>query len=88
MKCTLERKSTTYSFRATDYSEIQLLHNQCEQERTQILTNFLLALQNPRLAGYMLTGNRSNISGNRWKRSMALPLPESSLASPHNEPVL
>ena len=39
--------------------EIQLLQNQCEQERTQILTNLLLALENPRLAGYMLTGNRS-----------------------------
>ena len=39
--------------------EIQLLQNQCEQERTQILTNLMLALENPRLAGYMLTGNRS-----------------------------
>ena len=40
-------------------TEIQLLQNQCEQERTQILTNLMLALENPRLAGYMLTGNRS-----------------------------
>ena len=39
-------------------TEIQLLQNQCEQERTQILTNLLLALENPRLAGYMLPGNR------------------------------
>ena len=40
-------------------TEIQLLQNQCEQERTQIPTNLILALENPRLAGYMLTGNRS-----------------------------
>ena len=40
-------------------SEIQLVKNQCEQERTQILTILMLSLENPRLAGYMLTGNRS-----------------------------
>ena len=40
-------------------SEIQLLKNQCEQERTQILTILMLSLENPRLAGYMLAGNRS-----------------------------
>ena len=40
-------------------TEIQLLQNQCEQERTQIFTNLMLALENPRLARYMLTGNRS-----------------------------
>ena len=40
-------------------TEKQLLQNQCEQERTQILTNLMLALDNPRLPGYMLTGNRS-----------------------------
>ena len=40
-------------------SEIQLLKNQCEQERTHILTGLMLSLENSRLAGYMLTGNRS-----------------------------
>ena len=40
-------------------SEIQLLKNQCEQERLQIPTILMLSLENPRLAGYMLTGNRS-----------------------------
>ena len=40
-------------------SEIQLLKNQCEQERTQILTFLMLSLENLRPAGYMLTGNRS-----------------------------
>ena len=40
-------------------SEIQFLRNQCEPEQTQILTILMLCLKNPRLAGYMLTGNRS-----------------------------
>ena len=47
------------SSRLLQATEIQLLQNQCEQERTQILTNLMLTLENPRLAGYMLTGNRS-----------------------------
>ena len=47
------------SSRLLQATEIQLLQNQCEQERTQSLTNLMLALENPRLAGYMLTGNRS-----------------------------
>ena len=47
------------SSRLLQASEIQLLKNQCEQERTQILTILMLSLDNPRLAGYMLTGNRS-----------------------------
>ena len=40
-------------------SEIQLLKNLCEQKRTQILTTLMLSMENPRLAGYILTGNRS-----------------------------
>ena len=40
-------------------SEIQLLKNLCEQERTQLLNVLMLSMENPRLAGYMLTGNRS-----------------------------
>ena len=40
-------------------SEIQLSKNLCEQERTQILTILMLSMENSRLAGYMLTGNRS-----------------------------
>ena len=47
------------SSRLPQATDKQLLENQCEQERTQILTNLMLALENPRLAGYMLTGNRS-----------------------------
>ena len=40
-------------------SEIQLLKELCETERTQILTILMLSMENPRLASYMLTGNRS-----------------------------
>ena len=40
-------------------SQIQLLKKLCEQERTQFLTILMLSMENPRLAGYMLTGNRS-----------------------------
>ena len=47
------------SSRSLQATEIQLLQNQCEQERTQILTIFMLSLRNLRLAGYMLTGNLS-----------------------------
>ena len=46
------------SSRLLQASEIQLFKNQCEQERTQTLTILMLSLENPRLAGYMLTGNR------------------------------
>ena len=47
------------SSRLLQASEIQLLKNQCEQERTQILTILTLSLEIPRLARYMLAGNRS-----------------------------
>ena len=47
------------SSRLLQASEIQLLQNQCEQERTQIPTVLMLSLENPSLAGYMLTGSRS-----------------------------
>ena len=39
------------SSRILQASEIQLLKNQCEQERTQILTILMLSLENQRLAG-------------------------------------
>ena len=41
------------------HCEMTLLQNQCELERTQMITILMLAMQNTRLAGYMLTGNRS-----------------------------
>ena len=45
-------------------SEIQLFQTQCEQERTQTLALPVLSLENPRLAGFMLTGNRSMLLKN------------------------
>ena len=53
------RLSLLESTRLLEASEIQLLKAQCEQERTQILTILMLSMENPRFAGYMLTGNRS-----------------------------
>ena len=50
------------SSRLLQASEIQLLKDQCEQERTQILSILMLSLENPRLAGYMLTENRSKFN--------------------------
>ena len=47
------------SSRLLQASEIQLLKNQCQRERTQFLTILMLPHDNPRLAGYMLIGNRS-----------------------------
>ena len=57
------------STRLLQATEKQLLQNLCEQERTQILTNLMLALENPPLAGYILTGNTSM----SWKQMAALP---------------
>ena len=42
-------------------SEIQILKNLCEQERTQISTFLMLSIETPRPAGYMLTGNHSMV---------------------------
>ena len=47
------------SSRLLQASEIQLLKNQCEEERTQIPTILMLFLESTRLAGCMLTENRS-----------------------------
>ena len=47
------------SSRILQATKIHLLQNQCEQERTQILTNPMIVRENPRLAGYILAGNRS-----------------------------
>ena len=68
--------------------EIQLLKNQCEQERTQILTILILSLENLRLAGFMLTRNGSMFQKNWWQLSLALPLPTSSFTTSYDEPVI
>ena len=48
-----------------------LLQKQCDFARTQMITILMLAIQNTKLAGYMLTGNRS---GHRWKCRLVVPL--------------
>ena len=41
-------------------SEIELLKRNCEIQRTQLLTILMLAQQNDKLAGFLLTGKRNN----------------------------
>ena len=40
--------------------ELNILHTVCELERTQLLTILAMSVKNPQLAGFLLTGNRSN----------------------------
>ena len=40
--------------------ELNTLHTICELDRNQLLTILAMSVQNPQLAGYLLTGNRSN----------------------------
>ena len=40
--------------------ELDTLHYICELERTQLLTILAMSVQNQQLAGFLLTGNRSN----------------------------
>ena len=41
--------------------ELNTLHTICELERNQFLTILAMPVQNPQLAGFLLTGNRSNV---------------------------
>ena len=47
------------SSRLLQATELQLLQNQYEQERTESLINLMLARENPWVDGYLLRGNRS-----------------------------
>ena len=38
--------------------ELNTLHTECELERNQLLTILAMSVQNPQLAGFLLTGNR------------------------------
>ena len=40
--------------------ELNTVHTVCELERTQLLTILAMSVKNPQLAGFLLTGNRSN----------------------------
>ena len=45
-------------FRSMTVQELNTLHTICELERNQLLTILAMSVQNPQLAGFLLTGNR------------------------------
>ena len=47
-------------FRYMTVQELNTLHTICELERNQLLTILAMSVQNHQLAGFLLTGNRSN----------------------------
>ena len=47
-------------FRSMTVQELNTLHTICELEQNQLLTILAMSVQNPQLAGFLLTGNRSN----------------------------
>ena len=50
-----------YVFRSMTVQELKTLHTVCELERNQLLTILAKSVQNPQLAGFLLTGNCSNL---------------------------
>ena len=49
-----------HEFRPMTVQELNTLHTVCELERNQLLTILAMSVQNPQIAGFLLTGNRSN----------------------------
>ena len=47
-------------FRSMTVQELNTLHTVCELKRNLPLTILALSVKNPQLAGFLLTGNRSN----------------------------
>ena len=47
-------------FKSMTVQELNTLHTVCELKRTQLLTILAMSVENPQLAGFLLTGNRSN----------------------------
>ena len=52
--------TTNHVFRSMTIQELNTLHTVCDLERNQLLTILAMSVQNPQLAGFFLTGNRSN----------------------------
>ena len=52
--------TNNHVFRSMTVQEPNTLHTVCELERNQLLTILAMSVQNPHLAGFLLTGNRSN----------------------------
>ena len=49
-----------HDFRFMTVQVLNSLHTVCELERKQLLTILAMSVQNPQLAGFLLTGNRCN----------------------------
>ena len=49
-----------HEFKSLTVQELNTLRTVCELERTQLLTISAMSVKNPQLAGFLLTGNRSN----------------------------
>ena len=47
-------------FHSMTVQELNTLHTICELERNQLPTILAMSVHNPQLAGFLLTGNRSN----------------------------
>ena len=52
--------TVNHVFRSVTVQELNTLHTICDSERNQLLTILAMSVQNPQLAGFLLTGNRSN----------------------------
>ena len=52
--------SINHVFKIMSVGELNTLHTICEVERPQLLTILAMSVQNPQLAGFRLTQNRSN----------------------------
>ena len=50
-----------YVFKSLTVQELNTLHTVCELEKTQLLTILAMSAKNPQLAGFISTGNRSNL---------------------------
>ena len=52
--------SIIHVFRSMSLQELNILHTVCESEQNQLLTRLGMSVQNPQLAGFLLTGKCSN----------------------------
>ena len=49
-----------HAFKSMEVQELNTLHTVCELERTQLLTMLAMSVKETQLAGFLLSGNRSN----------------------------
>ena len=60
--------TNNHVFRSITVQELNTLHTICELERNQLLTILAMSVQNPQLAGFLLTGNCSSFLRRRLDR--------------------